>query len=71
MYIETLLVLSLQIFSKIHPVFSNAYGQGFDVIGFKRDWCRQRKAALNWSAILEPCRRDLEYSIKPRSINLT
>ena len=33
----------------------------FDVKQFKQDWCRQRKASLDWRAIIEPCKRDMEY----------
>ena len=71
MYVGSLSLVLVVVVFKIQVIFSMTYGSGFDVYAFKRDWCRQRKAALDWKAILEPCERDMEYSIKPRSSNLT
>ena len=71
MYTRSLFFTLAVIISDVHVIISKIYGEGFDVQEFKRNWCRQRKAALDWKGILEPCKRDLEYSIKPRSIKLT
>ena len=70
MYVGSLFPVLVVVVVKIQVIFSMIYGLGFDVYGFKRDWCRQRKRALDWRAILEPCKRDIEYSTKRRSLNL-
>ena len=71
MFARSFFLVLAVVFFKIHVALSKIYGQGFYVTEFKQDWCRQRKAALDWKAILEPCKRDLEYSVKPRSVKLT
>ena len=70
MYTRTIVViLALGIF-RPKVVLMKMYGGGFNVKQFKQDWCRQRKAALDWKSILAPCERDMEYSDSPKSLKL-
>ena len=71
MFSKLLLLVLVVVIFEVHVIISKSNGGGFDVQEFKRNWCRQRKAALDWRRILEPCKMDMEYSTKPKSVNLT
>lgn len=70
MYTSQSYTILIVLIYKICLMASMNHDYGFDVNEFKGNWCRQRKAKLDWEAIIEPCKSDLEYNFKPRSSTL-